>query len=124
MQEEVETSIIKSDRAGRARYSKDYKEQVVAAFEQSSLSAAAFADQCGLKYPTFASWVAKSRKNSSQQIPSEPTQSRSPAFVMAEIAASGVSAIGLSIELPGGALLKLTDETQLPLAAKLLEYLR
>jgi hypothetical protein len=67
MQEEAETSIIKSDRVGRAQYSRDYKNQVLAAFEQSGMSGAAFAEQCGVKYPTFASWVAKARKKHDQQ---------------------------------------------------------
>ena len=47
------TSIIKSDCAGRTRYTRQYKQEVLAAFETSSLSAPQFAAQCGLKYPTF-----------------------------------------------------------------------
>ena len=53
------TSIIKSDRIGRTRYSAEYEAEVVAAFDGSGLSGPAFAKQCGIKYPTFAAWVAK-----------------------------------------------------------------
>jgi transposase len=46
-------AIVKSDYSGRTRYAAKYKQEVVAAFESSSLSAPAFARQCGIKYPTF-----------------------------------------------------------------------
>ena len=49
MQEEAVTSIVKSDRVGRTRYTAEYKSEVVAAFEPSSLSGPAFARQCGIK---------------------------------------------------------------------------
>ena len=42
--------IIKSDRTGRTRYTAQYKREVLAAFESSSLSAPVFAKQCGIKY--------------------------------------------------------------------------
>jgi hypothetical protein len=32
-----------------------HKQEVISAFESSSLSGPAFARQCGIKYPTFAS---------------------------------------------------------------------
>ena len=57
--QETPTSIIKSDRSGRTRYSQSYKDEVVAAYQQSNMSAAAFAQHCGVKYSTFAPWVAK-----------------------------------------------------------------
>jgi hypothetical protein len=42
-------SIIKSDRTGRIRYGPEFKSEVLAAFQTSSLSAMAFARQCGIK---------------------------------------------------------------------------
>ena len=42
-------SIVKSDRIGRTRCTRHYKQQVLAAFESSSLSAPSFAAQCGIK---------------------------------------------------------------------------
>jgi hypothetical protein len=53
--ESTPTHIIKSDRTGRTRYTRQYKQEVLAAFESSSLSAPVFAAQCGIKYPTFSS---------------------------------------------------------------------
>lgn len=49
--------IVKSDRTGRTRYTPEYKREVLAAFESSSLSAPVFAKQCGIKYPTLAAWI-------------------------------------------------------------------
>ena len=51
-QETSTNTIIKSDRMGRTRYSQAYKTEVVTAFEQSGMSAAAFAKHCGVKYST------------------------------------------------------------------------
>jgi len=42
-------SIVKSDRIGRTRYTQQYKQQVLAAFESSSLSAFSFAAHCGIE---------------------------------------------------------------------------
>jgi hypothetical protein len=81
MQEEALTSIVKSDRTGRARYTAQYKSEVVAAFDGNGLSGPVFARQCGIKYPTFAAWVAKSpgpgRTRKSASLPSP--------FILAEI---------------------------------------
>ena len=54
--------IIKSDHSGRTRYTAQYKQEVVAAFESSSLSAPVFARQCGIKYPTFTAWIAARKR--------------------------------------------------------------
>lgn len=125
MHEEAETSIVKSDRIGRTQYSREYKAKVLAAFEQSGMSAAGFAKQCGIKYPTFVSWVAKARKKHGQATtPRSPKKSpASPAFLVAELPAPTDSPT-LQIELPGGATLKVTDQKQLPLVASLLQSLR
>lgn len=125
MQEEAETSIIKSDRVGRAQYSPEYKAKVLTAFEQSGMSAAAFAGQCGIKYPTFASWVTMARKKKDHPGESQPSAqaTANPAFLIAEVPSSTESA-SLQVELAGGAVLKITDPSQLPLATALLKSLR
>ena len=51
--------MIKSDCIGRTRYTAQYKAEVLAAYQRSGMSGPAFAKQCGIKYPTFAAWVAK-----------------------------------------------------------------
>lgn len=124
MQEEVETSIIKSDKVGRNQYSREYKSKVLAAFNQSGMSAAAFAEQCGIKYPTFASWVTKARKKIPPigEPPSSAQENTNPAFLVAEVPAQ-IEGASLQIELPGGAILKISDPAQLPLAKTLLKSL-
>jgi transposase len=72
--------IIKSDRTGRTRYTAEYKREVIDAFEPSGLSGPAFARQCGIKYPTFAAWLTKRRKEG--QPSSDPADR--PAFVLAD----------------------------------------
>ncbi len=112
--------IIKSDRAGRTRYSRQYKREVLDAFESSSLSAPAFARQCGVKYPTFAAWIAARRRGSPPPPAGKP--SNPPAFLLAEI---GDDSDGetLQVRLPGGAVVSATGPAQLKLLAELLRHL-
>ena len=75
--------IVKSDQTGRTRYTPEYKLEVLAAFESSSLSAPAFARQCGIKYPTLAAWIG-ARKRGEQTTETRSTASptlRSPTCV-------------------------------------------
>lgn len=115
------TSIIKSDCAGRTRYSRQYKQEVLAAFETSSLSAPQFAAQCGLKYPTFASWLAAAKR---QHRDTSSVQNR-PTFLIAELAPAVETQHGGSLEvcLPGGAVARITSRDQLPLVVELLRQL-
>ncbi len=113
-------TIIKSDRTGRTRYTVQYKREVLDAFESSSLSAPAFAMQCGVKYPTFAAWIAGRRRNS----PSGPVHrlSTPPAFLLAEIG-EAPSGDALEVRLPGGAVARAAGPAQLKLLAELLRHL-
>ena len=113
------TTIIKSDRVGRPRYTQEYKDEVLAAYEASGMSGPAFAEHCGLKYPTFASWVAKRRRrgNGRANAPAGKQQ-----FVLAEFGAPAESG-GLHVELPGGASARLTDAGQVSLLAALIRAL-
>jgi hypothetical protein len=113
-------TIIKSDRTGRTRYTAQYKREVLDAFESSSLSAPAFAMQCGVKYPTFAAWIAGRRRSS----PGGPVHRlpAPPAFLLAEIG-DGQSGDSLEVRLPGGAVARAAGPAQLKLLAELLRHL-
>lgn len=114
------SSIIKSDRIGRTRYSSQYKAEVVAAFEQSGVSGPDFAKQCGVKYPTFAAWVAKSRKGPSEA----PSGKSAPNFLLAELPGPRPeSGTDLKVELPGGAIARVSTASQAGLLAELLKAL-
>ena len=118
MQEEVSTSIVKADRLGRTHYSSEYKAQVLEAFQKSSLSGQAFARQCGIKYPTFASWVTKRKRETAPARSGDPA----PAFLVAELPGASGSSV-LEVSLPGGSLARIASSSQIPLLAELLKAL-
>jgi hypothetical protein len=113
-------TIIKSDRTGRTRYTAQYKREVLDAFESSCLSAPAFAMQCGVKYPTFAAWIAGRRRGSLPGPPKPPSDAR--VFLLAEIG-DAPSGDALEVRLPGGAVARATGPAQLKLLAELLRHL-
>ena len=116
MNDESVGSIIKSDRIGRSHYSAGFKRDVLAAFDECNLSGQAFAEQCGIKYPTFASWLAKRRREN------EPTANSPQSFVVAEFAKAGTGG-GLEVHLPGGAIAQMNHPNQAPLLAALVKNL-
>lgn len=85
--------------------------QLLAAFDRSGLSAAAFARQHGLHYTTFCGWRQR-----------RPEAKTSPAFVQVELATPPAAASGLVIELGDRARLRIESASQLPLAAQLLHH--
>ena len=120
MQEEVVTSIVKADRAGRTRYTDQYKAEVVEAFAASGLSGPAFAQQCGIKYPTFAAWAAKARR---KERPRQSAQSAGT-FIITEIGQGSPSGTGgLEVRFPGGATAVAGTSQQVVLLAELLKAL-
>jgi len=112
--DDLPTSIIKSDRVGRPRYTQQYKDEVLAAYEASGMSGPAFAEHCGLKYPTFAGWAAKRRREKGQAgAPASKQQ-----FVLAEFGPGE-----LHVDLPGGASARLTAASQVGLLSALIRAL-
>lgn len=120
MHHEESTSIIKSDRLGRTHYSDQYKQEVLAAFEASSLSGPAFARQCGIKYSTFAAWVSKRRRQASSA--PNPSTEVNP-FIVAEFSPEPSQHGALEIHLPGGAIVHASSASQIALLAELLKAL-
>ncbi len=110
-------AIVKSDRTGRTRYSRQYKQEVVDAFHSSAMSAPAFASHCGIKYPTFASWLAKRSREERGS-----ARDASPAFLIADLPLPGHPG-GLEVRLPGGATARASDAEQIRLLADLLRQL-
>ena len=54
--------ILKVDSRGRVRTSPEQREEILAAYDASTMSAAAFAVHVGIKYPTLASWIQERRR--------------------------------------------------------------
>jgi len=110
------SATSRSRRVGAAQ-----RAQVLAAFDRSGLSAAAFAREHGIHYTTFCGWRARREKSKG-----------SPAFVQVELPAAAVPAgkssqtlekVELVIELGVDARMRVDCEAQLALAARLLQKL-
>lgn len=82
------------------------REQLLAEFDSSGLSAAAFARRHGVHYTTFCGWRQRRAK-------------ASPKFVQVELEAAAAP-VPLVIELGARARMRITSAEQLPLAAGLL----
>ena len=54
--------LLKTDAGGRVRTPPERREALLDEFERGGLSGMRFAARYGLKYPTFASWVARRRR--------------------------------------------------------------
>jgi len=120
--EEPTDTIIKINRARRPRYTKEYKEEVLGAYEVSGMAGPAFAARCGLKYPTFATWVAKRRREKDGSADGSADGARAESFIFAEIGVdSGAGA--LRVTLPGGAVAEFGSPSQAALLAALIKAL-
>jgi transposase-like protein len=100
-----------SPRRWRRRTQADRRAQLLAAFDRSGLSAAAFARQHSLNYTTFCGW--RQRRFQAKA---------SPAFVQVEVAVPAAP-LELVIELGVQARLRLTSTSQVDLAVRLLQSL-
>ena len=98
-------------RRRRRRTSPNQRLKLLAAFERSGLSAAAFARQHDLNYTTFCGWRQRRSKT-------KPP----PGFVQVELPAPTTPA-ELVIELPACARMRITSAGQIELAARLLQAL-
>ena len=114
----------------RVRVSRERREAILDEFERSSLSGADFARLHGIKYPTFAGWILKRRK--------QPTNSQASTAGSADFAEIILEQNNdskpawqphppgiLQVQLPGGAWLQLDgDHTQSQIAAQFLKALQ
>ena len=122
--------VLKQDRRGRVRVPRERREALLEEFARSGLSAAAFAQMAGIKYPTFANWRQQRRKPQGSSVGASPeVVGRSGAIRLLEavveepaVRASGNGA-GLLIELPGGGRLTVLSPAHLAMAAELLALL-
>lgn len=110
----VKTGAMKTSngyvRHRRSRTTIVRRAQLLAAFERSGLSAAAFARQHDLHYSTFCGW----RQRQGQA-------ALSPGCVQVELPPP--APVELVLELGTGARVRITDAGQLELAARLLQRL-
>jgi transposase-like protein len=123
----LEDQVLKTDQRGRVRVPRERREALLAEFARSGASAAAFARLVGVKYATFAGWVAQQRRREAaagKPAVAGPTVGGGPVRLFeALLEAAPAPTRGLAVELPGGARLVLTESAQVPLAAELLAAL-
>jgi len=120
------SSLIKTDKLGRMHTPPERREILLDEFEQSGMSAAAFASVVGIKYQTFAGWRhrrAKAHRSTSTPPASDPGSLHLVEAVMEGHPIGGRDRGGLIVHLPGQASLELSRADQLPLICALLKSL-
>jgi hypothetical protein len=122
-----EPKLLKSDAQGRVRTPPDRQESLLDEFERSGLSGARFAALAGIKYPTFAAWVLRRRKQRASGQVSPPARDSTPTVrwleaVMDQSAAHNPAGTCI-VHLPGGARLEFSSPNQISLAAALVRAL-
>ena len=130
----TEEAILKTDVLGRVRTSRERREHLLDEFERSGLSGQKFAALVGIKYPTFATWTQKRRRQRGaypvvpqRGIPARTTDKIRWLEAVVEGAPGSVakaSASFLVLHLPGGARVEIGDLKQVELAVALLRALQ
>lgn len=112
--------ILKADARGRVRTSVARRESLLEEFGRSGLSGPRFAGLAGIKYSTFAAWVARRRKAAVTSTPVPP-----PGAVrwLEAVAAPMIQPTVMVLQLPGGVRVEVADEQQAVLAARLVQAL-
>ncbi len=64
-------AFLKTDTQGRVQTPAAQRERLLDEFDKSGLSATKFAALVGVKYQTFAGWVARRRKHTGAKAPAE-----------------------------------------------------
>ena len=108
--------MLKVDEAGRVWTPRELREAALDEFERSGMAATQFAAQIGVKYPTFASWVQKRRKE-------RGGRGLLPWVEVAVEVPRATGSTALSVHLPGGARMEIADSSQAAVAAELLRVL-
>jgi hypothetical protein len=118
-------NVLEADERGRVRVSRERREAMLDEFEGSGMSGAKFARFAGVKYPTFMYWLKQRRDRGRSEGDAGVSEARAVSFVEALIDGSSrsPSSEGLTIELAGGARLRVESPMQLRLAVELLRML-
>jgi hypothetical protein len=125
---EAGEQVLKTDVLGRMKTPVARREQLLDEFERSGLSGKKFTALVGIKYPTFATWAQKRRRQRgtypAAKVPARATDKvRWLEAVVGELQDAG-GKTPLVLELPGGAKMQINDAKQAALAAVLLQALQ
>ncbi len=117
--------FIKTDARGRMQRTPEQRQRILEEYERSGLSGPKFAALCGVKYQTFAGWLAR-RKGQAQAAARRQPQRRagtSVRWLEASVQPDAVSTTGLLVQLPGGAQTRISHPHHIALAAALVRAL-
>lgn len=122
------SEIVKTSKAGHILTSRQRREELLAEFDKSGLSAAKYAELVGIKYPTFMYWLQQRRLKQAAPSSTLQTSTRSSTGLWLEAViekaqaggALGTVAKPLLIRLPSGAALEISDASHIQLGAALL----
>lgn len=117
-------NFIRTDAVGRIRRSPEQRERILDEYERSGLSGPKFAALCGVAYQTFASWLARRKRQ--RLTPSKRPSQRKPSQVQwleASVQSATPGIGGLLLQLPGGVQARVSDPGQIVLAAALMRAL-
>jgi hypothetical protein len=126
---ESSDQILKTDSLARVRTSRERRRELLEEFERSGLSGSQFASLVGVKYSTFAAWVAKRKRSPAAKIePGKVADGRSrvrwlEAVVDQAQGAAGKESCVLTVHFGGGARVDIGSLQQAMLAAALLRAL-
>ncbi|HET7101760.1 MAG TPA: IS66 family insertion sequence element accessory protein TnpB [Terriglobia bacterium] len=123
--EATQPSLIKTDVRGRMQRTPEQRERILGEYERSGLSGPKFAALCGVKYQTFATWLAR-RKRQRDAHPKRRAQRKAATRVRwleASVQPAADPTHGLLLELPGGVRAHLSNEGHVALAAALVRVL-
>jgi hypothetical protein len=104
------SGILKTDTLGRVRTDRARRKAILDEFERNGGSGAQFAAMLGIKYQTFASWVANRRRQRRAALVANHEQSQartSPASTVqwleteVEAVSPRSEEVGLRVRLPG-----------------------
>lgn len=121
--------ILKTDSLARVRTPPERKRELLDEFERSGLSAWKFASLAGIKYQTFAAWVAKRKREGQVAAPAKAEAAGAAkvrwleAVIDQAQAADEKSPAALTLQFAGGARAEIADLKQIQLAAALLRAL-
>jgi hypothetical protein len=117
--------VLKQDVLGRVQTPKARREQLLDEFERSGLPGLKFAELAGIKYPTFATWAQKRRRQrGAYPAVKGPKQLRWLEAVVEEgQSRADKNPLPLVLALPGGTKVQISDAKQAGLAAVLLRAL-
>ena len=119
-----EASILRTDSRQRVWVSRERREAILEEFDKSGASAMRFAAYVGIKYSTFANWVARRKQKAGT---AGGMRCSEPKWLEAIVDESNSKAAPksstLRVQLPGGAYVDVGTVEQVKLAAQLLASL-